>query len=211
MKKNIFVLLIALILLAGCDKEPKEHSFTGMVKDQFLDKPVANVKLNLQAQVLQDNIFSVAYQTISTGYTDDLGRFQLNYEDNVYDEYRLILNKDGYFYKTINLGNKLINDKIYTIAAKGVIKIHIKNINPYDENDFISISWIIPNDAYFNSEINFPFIVNGLDVDLFLVCNVNAYAPYILVANWKHNAIEIIRSDTITPLFNDTTYYDLFY
>lgn len=75
---------------------------------------------------MQDNIFSVAYQTISTGYTDDLGRFQLNYGDNVYDEYRLILNKDGYFYKTINLGNKLINDKIYTIAAKGVIKIHIK-------------------------------------------------------------------------------------
>ena len=42
-------------------------------KDQFSGTPVSDVNVKLQAQVLQDNVFSTAYQTIASAVTNQQG------------------------------------------------------------------------------------------------------------------------------------------
>ena len=85
-------------------KKPEDITFTGVVKDQFSGTPVSDVNVKLQAQVLQDNVFSTAYQTIASAVTNQQGSFK-SFMKNIYDEFRLLLTKEGYFYKIINLGN----------------------------------------------------------------------------------------------------------
>jgi hypothetical protein len=211
MNKKFFCLLLIIISIWSCEKKPDELTFSGKVKDQFSGVPVSNVNVKLQAQVLQDNIFSSAYQTIASAITDQQGEFQIVYEKNIYDEFRLLLTKDGYFYEIINLGTTLENNQTYSISSKGFIKLHIKNINPTNGDEYISIAWIVPNDAYFYCSTIFPFSSNNNDVDTSFVIDVNAYASYVLIANWKHDTSISTFTDTIIPLYNDTTYYDLLY
>lgn len=61
-------------------KKPEDITFTGVVKDQFSGTPVSDVNVKLQAQVLQDNVFSTAYQTIASAVTNQQGEFQIIYE-----------------------------------------------------------------------------------------------------------------------------------
>jgi hypothetical protein len=211
MKNKFFYLLLVIISLVSCEKKPEELSFNGVVKDQFLGSPVSDVNVKLQAQILQNNVFSTAYQTIASASTNQQGEFQIFYEKNIYDEFRLFLTKDGYFYKIINLGTSLVNNNIYTISGKAYIKLHIKNINSTNVDEYISISWIVPDDSYFYSSTTFPFSSTDLVIDTSFVIDASAYAPYVLIANWKHGTSNTIFSDTIKPLFLDTTYYDLFY
>ena len=116
-----------------------------------------------------------------------------------------------YFYKIINLGTTLENNQTYSISGKGYIKLHVKNINQTNGDEYISIAWIVPNDAYFYCSTIFPFSSNNNYVDTSFIIDVNANAPYVLIANWKHNTSVSTFTDTIIPSFIDTTYYDLLY
>ncbi len=211
MNKNFFSVLLIIISIWSCEKKPEEITFIGVVKDQFSATPVSDVNVKLQAQVLQDNVFSTAYQTIASAVTDQQGEFQIFYEKQIYDEFRLLLTKEGYFYKIINLGTTLENNHTYPISGKGYIKLHVKNINPTNDDEYISIAWIVPNNAYFYCSTIFPYSSNNNNVDTSFVIDVNAYASYVLIANWKHDATVSTFTDTIIPLFIDTTYYDLLY
>lgn len=211
MNKKFFSVLLIIISIWSCEKKPEDIIFTGVVKDQFSGTPVSDVNVKLQAQVLQDNVFSTAYQTIASAVTDQQGEFQIIYEKNIYDEFRLLLTKEGYFYKIINLGTTLENNHTYSISGKGYIKLHIKNINPTNGDEYISIAWIVPNDAYFYCSTIFPYSSNNNNVDTSFVIDVSAYASYVLIANWKHDTSVSTFTDTIIPLLTDTTYYDLLY
>ena len=211
MNKKFFSVFLIIISIWSCEKKPEDITFTGVVKDQFSGTPVSDVNVKLQAQVLQDNVFSTAYQTIASAVTNQQGEFQIIYEKNIYDEFRLLLTKEGYFYKIINLGTTLENNHTYSISGKGYIKLHIKNINPTNGDEYISIGWIVPNDAYFYCSTIFPYSSNNNNVDTSFVIDVNAYASYVLIANWKHDTSVSTFTDTIIPLLTDTTYYDLLY
>lgn len=211
MNKKFFSVFLIIISIWSCEKKPEDITFTGVVKDQFSGTPVSDVNVKLQAQVLQDNVFSTAYQTIASAVTDQQGEFQIIYEKNIYDEFRLLLTKEGYFYKIINLGTTLENNHTYSISGKGYIKLHIKNINPTNGDEYISIAWIVPNDAYFYCSTIFPYSSYNNNVDTSFVIDVNAYASYVLIANWKHDTSVSTFTDTIIPLLTDTTYYDLLY
>ncbi|HOB26716.1 MAG TPA: carboxypeptidase-like regulatory domain-containing protein [Bacteroidales bacterium] len=211
MNKKFFSVFLIIISIWSCEKKPEDITFTGVVKDQFSGTPVSDVNVKLQAQVLQDNVFSTAYQTIASATTNQQGEFQIIYEKNIYDEFRLLLTKEGYFYKIINLGTTLENNHTYSISGKGYIKLHIKNINPTNGDEYISIAWIVPNDAYFYCSTIFPYSSNNNNVDTSFVIDVSAYASYVLIANWKHDTSISTFTDTIIPLFIDTTYYDLLY
>jgi 5-hydroxyisourate hydrolase-like protein (transthyretin family) len=211
MNKKFFSVLLIIISIWSCEKKPEDIIFTGVVKDQFSGTPVSDVNVKLQAQVLQDNVFSTAYQTIASAVTNQQGEFQIIYEKNIYDEFRLLLTKEGYFYKIINLGTTLENNHTYSISGKGYIKLHIKNINPTNGDEYISIAWIVPNDAYFYCSTIFPYSSNNNNVDTSFVIDVSAYASYVLIANWKHDTSVSTFTDTIIPLLTDTTYYDLLY
>ncbi|HOK21627.1 MAG TPA: hypothetical protein PLO66_02915 [Bacteroidales bacterium] len=211
MNKKFFSVFLIIISIWSCEKKPEDITFTGVVKDQFSGTPVSDVNVKLQAQVLQDNVFSTAYQTIASAVTNQQGEFQIIYEKNIYDEFRLLLTKEGYFYKIINLGTTLENNHTYSISGKGYIKLHIKNINPTNGDEYISIAWIVPNDAYFYCSTIFPYSSNNNNVDTSFVIDVSAYASYVLIANWKHDTSVSTFTDTIIPLLTDTTYYDLLY
>jgi len=211
MNKKFFSVFLIIISIWSCEKKPEDITFTGVVKDQFSGTPVSDVNVKLQAQVLQDNVFSTAYQTIASATTNQQGEFQIIYEKNIYDEFRLLLTKEGYFYKIINLGTTLENNHTYSISGKGYIKLHIKNINPTNGDEYISIAWIVPNDAYFYCSTIFPYSSNNNNVDTSFVIDVSAYASYVLIANWKHDTSVSTFTDTIIPLLTDTTYYDLLY
>jgi len=211
MNKKFFSVFLIIISIWSCEKKPEDITFTGVVKDQFSGTPVSDVNVKLQAQVLQDNVFSTAYQTIASAVTNQQGEFQIIYEKNIYDEFRLLLTKEGYFYKIINLGTTLENNHTYSISGKGYIKLHIKNINPTNGDEYISIAWIVPNDAYFYCSTIFLYSSNNNNVDTSFVIDVSAYASYVLIANWKHDTSVSTFTDTIIPLLTDTTYYDLLY
>lgn len=211
MNKKFFSVFLIIISIWSCEKKPEDITFTGVVKDQFSGTPVSDVNVKLQAQVLQDNVFSTAYQTIASAVTNQQGEFQIIYEKNIYDEFRLLLTKEGYFYKIINLGTTLENNHTYSISGKGYIKLHIKNINQTNGDEYISIAWIVPNDAYFYCSTIFPYSSNNNNVDTSFVIDVSAYASYVLIANWKHDTSVSTFTDTIIPLLTDTTYYDLLY
>jgi hypothetical protein len=139
--KNIIFLTIILLTITSCGKK-NFTSVQGQVFEKGSNKPVANAQVIFSRCVPGDGTGAAAICTdIETVTTDANGRYVFTKESDKADSYRIRAEKTNYgkpveVFQTANAGEST-KDINFTLPAFAWIKFHVKNVNPFDDNDLI--------------------------------------------------------------------------
>jgi hypothetical protein len=160
MKK--YIILIALIItgLASCKKVKDNQIQAGIyVKQYKTNTPIANAMVLITRGVPGSG---VGTQIVDTLFTDANGRVAYNNQVDENYMYYAEAYKDGYFdtrnsQVDVRPGEKNFTTTIYMYAHSWV-KLHVKNVNPYDQFDKIRISTFCYNFGLYGMYIDTTFL-----------------------------------------------------
>ena len=212
MKKvfQLFSIVLVFTVLAGCGKQDFTQ-IEGQVLEKGSNKGVAGAKVIFSECVAGDGVFASAVcLDVETVITDAQGKFVFTKESDKADRYRIRAGKDNYgkpieVFQTANAGEKTKNIN-FTLPASAWIKFHVKNVNPFNEEDLI----IAPG----SSGLSGPYFLYGKNIDTTYMVGGGLY-----LGNFKNNITWTIErqfkrkgfSDSIFCKALDTVFYEIKY
>lgn len=215
MKKILYLFLMAS-LLVSCKKDPKTISISGKLIDPYQNIPVAGVKVTLQANGVVDGVYNSSYVTLGTVTTASDGSFTFDIEESAYDAFRFTLLKDGYYMvqEVVSAGSVSPESPLiqfFDFPSEAIIKMHIKNATPFDNNDKL-IAYFTNNPiSSFDCCSSTPVTFSGMSVDTTFYCkSVGGFKLTIFKSLTKNNVV-VYDTDTINTIPSDTTEVELLY
>lgn len=203
--KHTFYLLIALfLLLAACKKDPDSgpSSAQGAVVDATTQQPVPFARVAL-ARRPSGIVSSVGYSQLQNVQADAQGRYSLSFEASEDYEYALFGIAPRYLESVtptfLERGKK--NNVNVPIQPEGYVRLHIKNITPFDQGD----EFVFTNDSYPQPR----FI--GAAIETTLVVTTNGNLENQLTWIVTKNFIQQAYSQTIYTPAHDTTDFQINY
>jgi hypothetical protein len=202
MKKKLLVLFIPLLLLlAHCQKNeanPWQTIVNGTAVEYNTTVPITNANVQLFAGA----------STQAEAITDDQGKFHFDFIATPGVVYTVLVRPD-----TINTRKKYfqtrlwhliegeINDLSYPVTPYAYVKMHLKNVNPVDPNDRISV----------NSPLRLAQSFGGSQVDTTFVdySSSNEDTP-ILYWVYRNGVGVVHRKSQFLPA-HDTTFIEILY
>jgi hypothetical protein len=217
MKKIIYFLLLLSIL--SCHKDPlcelakDEARLQGYALEKGTKKPVEGVRLYLTncASSLQFGSFPTC-TVIDSTKTDKNGYYSFTYKyKGKYDgsSFDLRANVSDSYYKrgrfeTIGPTDHLIWDYNLELIPKAWVKVHIKNINPFNDADLVWVSggWsgALKDDRYY-----------GKTVDLFIKKEIIGNDSLGISWDITKNNIDYFKTSKVYCPALDTTYFEILY
>lgn len=203
MKKKLLVLFIPLLLLlAHCQKNeanPWQTIVNGTAVEYNTTIPVTNAKVQLFAGA----------STQTEAITDAQGTFHFDFIATPGVIYTVLVTPDTsntrkkYFQTRLwHLIEGEINDLSYPVTPYAYVKMHLKNVNPFDENDRISMSSpLLKGRAFRGKNIDTTFI------DYTASSNENVAIIY-----WTYrNGIDTLTRNSQFLPAHDTTFIEIKY
>lgn len=207
-----------MLVLTACSRNDNSSLLIrGKVYDPMQNISVDGVRVILEAQSVQTNIYSSTFQQIAQTQSDVDGHFSLNIAHNKYNTLRIIMTKSGYFTHRSEFSASVFDhqkwyDKIYYLMPSGYIKVHLYNAFPTDTTDKVVFyfSGNIPECLYGCCPTS-PITGKGPFYDTMFTCQWYGHTQllfYRLITKYGNTFIDI---DTLfVPAF-DTAFYDLPY
>ncbi|PLW93002.1 MAG: hypothetical protein C0592_07820 [Marinilabiliales bacterium] len=212
--KKIFILIILPAILFSCKKDPAVIDISGKLFDPNAGNYIAGATVSLQATGVVDGVYNSGFTTIASSTTDGQGSFFFNIEESTYDAFRFTFYKDGYFlsqkeYSAGDITPEQPFNGTFDIYSKSYIKLRVRNTNPYDEFDQISVYFSNPPSTCTECCSSTPFQMTGMDIDTIIYCN--CYGNYSLAVNYAYtkNSVNYILKDTLITVPFDTTYHNI--
>ena len=208
MKKLLFISLSILIIsfLASCGKKDYT-SVEGQVLEKGSNKGVANAQVIFSECVPGEGTGSSAIcLDIETVLTNAQGKYIFTKEKDDATYYRIRAEKINYgkpieVFQTANAGESTKNLN-FTLPAAAWIKFHVKNVNPFDDNDLI----IAPGSSgkgshyHYGGKVDTTYIEKGIG-------NFNNAIYWTVKRN--SNTKQFLDSVFLKPL--DTVFYEIKY
>lgn len=214
--KKIFLLLIAGLFIVSCKKESSEINLSGSLFDSYAGNYVAGATVSIQANGVVGGIYNAGYTTVASGVTDANGHFEFIIDESAYDSFRFTFIKDGYFVtqeiKTAgNIDPENPFNGSFNIYSKSIIKLHVQNINPYDNQDIISFYFVNPPSYCSDCCVTGPIQMEGTNIDTTIYCN--SYGDYDLRLSYSYtkNNTNYIYNDTLHTIASDTTFHEILF
>jgi hypothetical protein len=216
MKKHIFVLLVPLLfLMAQCKKEPLNAPVPTTVKGKVLEAdsdiglPDINVKL-IQLSFSDDFLAPPTKTVVQRTKTDAAGNYSFDY---INDYINFAYEVEAYGFPTnyaVDPVNRLINRTSskrgepqnwvvdLPVRAFGWLKIHVKNVNPFNNRDEVKFAF----GTYGGSQVDSTFITKVYGSRT-LLQNIRVYVT--------RNGLETFKDIKMYYPPHDTTKLDIFY
>jgi hypothetical protein len=206
--KNLIMALMALtlpIFWTSCDDGMLDYTkISGVVRDAGKGTPIPDAKVILYIKE------GIAFNSgpgfpIDTIISDANGYYEYIFNHELGYIYSVQAEKTGYWEVEptsdfINGRETEVNLHIYPLAW---LKIHVKNVNPFDENDNISIAEFCEN--------TYPQF-RGRDVDNIIICEVHGNTEFnLLWWIYRNNSAGVRYEENIYCEGHKTTEYELFY
>lgn len=200
--KNDFILgllsFFALFLfLPSCKKNPESLSITGQVYSKYHNAPISGVDVVLGAKKLDGSVYSAGYVTIDQVKTGSDGKFEIKFDKEKVEEYRLNFSKNNYhlysFYiSRIEMESGDFRDKIHYLYEKSNLTFNIRNATPYDEYDNLYFKYTSTNLSEYNTCGEQIMNLPGYNVDTTFECSSAAgefiYIEYVVFKANESNA-----------------------
>ncbi len=198
--KYVFILFLFCIVIS-CDRENGLFTVSGIVRDHTTKQPIPEATVYLLAHEKDGGIWGGSPSFfIDTTIADANGKFSFAPEKNDDWGYSCMAEKDLYF-----LGDEYTADGDYALTVtaylypKAWLNVHIENVSPINESDYINISWSIDGPFY------------GVDIDTILVTTLNGNTDNYLTWYITKNSISNTYTEILyLPAF-DTTFYEILY
>jgi hypothetical protein len=208
--------MFLLLLSWGCKKNKNTIIIEGVLLNPVTNTGVSGVSVDLSSQQPVSGTFSIAYNTIDKQTTDATGRFRFEFKNSNASSYRLRAEHPHYYFteetrspSDFPVGE--ITNVVLPFYAKGVLKINVKNVNPFDGDD--KLVYQIATGAVNKPDFCFATTqtFNGMSVDTSLSCLNYGYQKVVL--KWfrtKNNIVTSFADSLVIPI-NDTATYSILY
>jgi hypothetical protein len=214
MKKHIFVLLVPLLLLAGCWKEEPDVSSTvngRLVEFGNTQQSIPNIPVALLKRVKQNCFFCAEqYDLLEWATSDANGHFNFTFLDTTGSYYLAIRPRDKKYYQ-IDLF-ELKEDKqtqlhgnsnlVVEVVPQAFIRFRIKNVNPFNQYDLLQLQDI---DEYWRYKFK------GMSVDTTVVATARGNTTFQMTNVFYKNAIQTVLRDSVKTIGHDTINVKIFY
>lgn len=222
---TILVLIIGILTFTSCQKTVFKRNLNITVIDSVYNKPIKNCKIfltqnnNEKPTKMTAALFSHYFQW--EGLTDDIGKTSIEFkpyknkkaskieifaymiEFNGNPAIPLELNNLEFDESKFNKGD---NDILINSPPIGYLKINLKNINPYNEEDLFSIMFRpLPGDG------NNLSYIQGSNIDRSLLYPQYGDKDIEIIWQSKKNNIVTTRQDTVYCPAYDTITYNINY
>ncbi len=209
-KKRNTILLICLAALfgTGCFKfnEPgvsQDIKWVGNIREKKTNTPIPNATIYLfRSNSSFDPLSPSSYSIVDTFYAKKDGSFSFTYFDDVDYVYVITAGASKYYTSTRHgaLGTRTSPHVDIELDPYAWIKFHVKNVNPYDDNDKISI-----NSGFFPQCI-------GSRVDTTFIEDVIGNQKFTFTNFIYRNNQKTIARDTINFVpAHDTIFHEILY
>ena len=201
-------LLTSLLILNSCHKEEQyiRTKVHGVIKDYYSEQPIANATVGVFR-------YNTSYDphiedTVATTLTNINGEYEIVFHALREEKYVyfVFVNKESGGYNESyfdQIKKRHSNDLSYNVKGRAWLSVHVKNITPFDEHDYIKISaWPAQYgglEAY------------GVSVDTNITCYTKGSSYIHLVWYVTKNDIKQYYENTIYCPSLDTTYYTINY
>jgi hypothetical protein len=218
---SFFLFFFIVLLIHACIKDESEGytgnklpygdktrtKIEGVVLEYGTGKPLANVMVFLDESQSVPFSGGGTYYPIDTTYTDTEGKFfydfihipnsdklkwdyQVRTQPYLYypDEYEM---ESGYQYK----------NKELIVEPYSFIRAHIKNVNPFDDEDYIFVAFDGGSGGRFR----------GREINEFNIYRVSGNKKIEILTRLDRNKIETENIDSIYIKGHDTINYEIFY
>lgn len=140
--RRIFLFTL-IILMVSCKKKDINIHLRGAIYDPNQNLYISGASVILQSSNVQTGVYNAGYSDLATTITDGSGKFSMDFNSSHTVGYKLIVNKDNYFYSETNVDPQLWSGgntyyPVYNIYAQAYIKLTIINANPVNQNDEVN-------------------------------------------------------------------------
>lgn len=240
--RYLYCLIILLLLFTSCSLDNSDYQDIHLkILSQFNNEPIPNVDVlvlvqNVRGSGMFSSTYEISRKIIKTGKNGEINT-AMRYE-NLNDFFTIYIieeeictdvlrHTNSFFFEEVLNGNPL---KLY--ARKYFpMQIKVKNINPYNENDKISISFYHVGSNYYSAPI-YDIINNGNINEFYEGAGISGYRPLWIGENvdstifkrvqegtkvkisWevmRNNAVTKFESEFIPTVQDGTTHYEINY
>ena len=153
--------------------------------------------------------------TIATTTTDANGKFTFQFEKEKSAGYQIYISKTNYFDNIINIPDADVvagtpYTPIYDFFKIAYLKLHVKNVSPYNTSDQIVYSYTSGYLNCYECCSDVYFVGNGMNYDSTYTCKT--YGDQKIIVTWHVvKSADIFYTDTILCTPFDTTSYQILY
>lgn len=207
------VICYSCIIYCGCNKDSDRIIIEGNIVDPVQNIPVEDAEVVLYGKVLHGSTFNPVPSAITSVKSDQSGYFKINIEQIKASDFEIVIRKKQYFeYKDKPSEQQLSAGKPYertfSILPEGWIDLHVENIMPVNNDDFISFRIMSDNPAC-NDCCNNNYVQGtGMNYDHKVLCRTVAKTEITIIWNvHKGGGSTADSSKHFIPLFDTLSYH----
>lgn len=210
-----FILVFTLILLS-CKKKDENYIISGKIVNPELNAPVAHVSVTLYGTKISGGVVQSQQEKLATAISSTDGSFQLKFNKQVFSSLKIVLSKEGHFYKeqlinpdNLNPGEEYnINLQMHAMSW---LKTIVRNVGSQYTSDQLFYRLSFP---YSNCNTCCPTsqrIFNGVGIDTSWICPV--YGGNYVYVLWIYSSGQnsVPHNDTLFIPIGDTVLHPVFY
>jgi hypothetical protein len=205
--------IMAMMILAGCDKKPEEFAFECTIFDAKLNTPVNNASVNLLVQ-RADGGFNPNFESVGTATTNANGKFYLEVDKEVFYAYRLDVSHSEHFSQSFEIDPDDVPfssayEATFEVEPRAWIATHLINQNVSQTANFAVVS---DNDNCSECCTGGTTYVQGFTVDTTFVCPVYGEQQVTISGSYTDGdgGVHQILETTFVPAF-DTAIVTIIY
>ncbi len=207
MKKYFLILIPLMVLLSQCQKEPATTfiKLSGRVLELESNKPIPNAKVGIYEE--GGEFLGSTWTRLLDSFRTDANGFYHYEKHNLDKGSSFFLSVAANKYITYDPNNYLItgqavNNLDVVLRPYAWIKVHVKNVNPFDDRDSIILGSVVGT---------IPMTHKGTNVELNYINRVFGNTAMRVGWSVSKNNIRQHFADTIRIPAHDTLSYEILY
>ena len=186
-------------------KDSRYTKIEGQVLEYGSNKPLVGAEVFLQEAIYAPFSGGGNYITIDTFYTDNEGKYSIEFlhlpsTDSYNVSYQVEAHSFWYYPETKSMETGYGHRRNIILDPFGWIKVHLKNVNPFDNKDYLFTSIEGGGGHYY-----------GKEIDLIDIRTRNANKKIGLYWTVKKNNILKEYNDSLYLPAHDTVNYEILY
>ena len=146
-KVILFVALLGSIV--SCTKDPIMYTFKGHAIEDQNGEALAGVEISISQKPFSTQVLNSNYESVGSVTTDANGNYELTFERTKVTEFKVEIEKQGYFYQEIIIGSGDVsseNDNIIDIEmeAQSFVQFLIQNTGQAESTDLLNLLLLNP-------------------------------------------------------------------